>query len=93
MKKELMVAVPILLLFIVGCSVEQPKIEEKVTSGTCVPKFEIVNSFELTASEVYAEECFSKENKEECLTVDVYRASEKDFVSGDGIPDCEWILE
>jgi len=59
----------------------------------CYPLWEMeITSYNqgISASENFATECTSKNGKEECEVVDVYRASTKNWGNSDGIHDCEW---
>lgn len=57
---------------------------------SCSPLFEIVSGPELTASGIYAQECFKVDNRQECEEVDVYNAENDNFGDPDGTPDCQW---
>ena len=57
----------------------------------CSPSYAVEKDTpELTASQNYANECLSKKNKDDCLSVDFYNKIAGDFTSPDGIPDCLW---
>ena len=65
-------------------------ISTEIEKGSCEPAYEVVKTPELSAEQVYSEECLNKGSKDDCLRVDIYNLTKKDFSEPDGIPDCEW---
>lgn len=62
-------------------------------TGKCQPTFPVeTNTQEMTASQNYALECTLKKTAGDCLSVDIYNQSTKDFSQPDGEPDCRWAI-
>jgi hypothetical protein len=60
-------------------------------SYACRPTFQVEkNAPELTASEEYAQSCYSQTTEYDCKRVDVYSQYLKAFGSPDGKGDCRW---
>lgn len=61
--------------------------------GVCQPTFPVeTNTQEMTASQNYALECNLKKTERDCLSVDIYNQSAKDFSQPDGESDCRWVI-
>ncbi|MCX6817117.1 MAG: hypothetical protein NTZ93_04605 [Candidatus Beckwithbacteria bacterium] len=58
--------------------------------AVCKPTYEVIQTPELSAEQTYSQECLNKDNESDCLKVDIYNLSQKDFSKPDGIPDCKW---
>lgn len=63
-----------------------------IQTGECQPTFEVDDRADrVTESELAASNCYEKLNRDDCLEVDVYSINNNNFLSKDGIIDCEWI--